>query len=129
MTLAVETSFGMRFNQRRQQLGLSCAQLGQRTGLSLRTIQRVLSGKEADPGFATVTLLAKALGVALRLDEEDINTLRLRQATEKADRLVALVQGTSALEEQGLSATTLQDLRQRTVRDLLAGSNRKLWSD
>jgi transcriptional regulator with XRE-family HTH domain len=119
-----------RLNQRRQDLGMSCAALAKATGFSLRTVQRVLSGEETDPGFQTVTALAEALGVSLRLQTEtDVNTLRRRQAERKAERLVALVKGTSALEAQAVDDETELALRERTVRDLLSGSNRKLWAD
>src|SRR5258705_12216991 len=106
-----------RLNQRRQDLGMSCAALAKVTGLSLRTVQRVLSGEETDPGFQTVTALSEALGVSLRLHTEtDLNTLRRRQAERKAERLVALVKGTSALEAQAVEGATGRALRARTDR-------------
>jgi transcriptional regulator with XRE-family HTH domain len=118
-----------RLNKRRKRLGLSCAALAARTGLSLRTVQRVLSGKEADPGFATIVSLAQALGVEMRFDEEDANVVRHRQAERKAALLVALVQGNSALESQGLPAAGVRGLRQRTVHELFSGPARKLWEE
>jgi transcriptional regulator with XRE-family HTH domain len=117
------------FDQRRKRMGLSCAALAKRTGLSLRTVQRVLSGSEPDPGFSTVAKLARELGVALRFDEDDVHALRRKQAEKKAGQIIALVQGTSALESQALSSEALRDLRERTINELLAGSNRKLWGD
>jgi transcriptional regulator with XRE-family HTH domain len=118
-----------RLNERRERLGLSCAALATKTGLSLRTVQRILGGKESDPGFATIASLADALGVKLRFDEEDIEAIRQRQAERKAKQLVALVQGNSAMESQGLPRAAIRDLRKRTVHELLAGSSRKLWAE
>ena len=118
-----------RFDRRRQDLGLSCAALAHRTGLSLRTVQRVLSGNEKDPGFSTVASLANALGVSMRFDEDDLHEVRRKQAERKAERIVALVQGTSALEAQALSQQSMRDLKERTVHELLAGSSRKLWAE
>jgi len=117
------------FDARRKRLGLSCSALAGRTGLSLRTVQRVLSGKEMDPGFSTVAALAGELGVAVRFEEDDVHALRRQQAEKKADRILAMVQGTSALESQAVSQETMRDLRERTINELLAGSNRKLWAD
>jgi transcriptional regulator with XRE-family HTH domain len=129
MAATIETIF-KRLNERRQDLGMSCAALAKATGLSLRTVQRVLSGEEKDPGFRTVSALAEALGASLRLQAEaDLNTLRRDQAERKAERIVALVKGTSALEGQAVDGETEKALRERTVRDLLAGSNRKLWAE
>lgn len=119
-----------RLNQRREDLGMSCAVLAQVTGLSLRTVQRVLSGDEHDPGIRTVTALAQAMGISLELrDEVDLNTFRLRRAQRKADQLVGMVRATSALEAQAVHGDAAKALHDRTVRDLLAGSNRKLWAD
>ena len=129
MTVTVQT-LSQRLNERREDLGMSCAVLSRLTGLSLRTVQRVLSGTEIDPGFATVAAIAKALGASLRLDEEqDINAVRLRQAERKAERLVSLVRGTSALEAQPVDKETAKSFRDRTVKELLSGSNRKLWAE
>jgi hypothetical protein len=69
------------------------------------------------------------MGVQLRVDEEDARAVRLRQAELKADRLVTLVQGNSALEGQGLPRAAIEDLRERTIHELLAGPNRKLWAE
>ena len=123
-------AISQQLNERRRDLGMSCASLSNRTGLSLRTVQRVLSGGEEDPGFATVMAIADALGVSVRLDEDqDINAVRLRQAEQKAERLVSLVRGTSALEAQPVDPQTAKTLRDRTVKELLSGSSRKLWAE
>ena len=129
MTATVRT-ISERLNERREDLGMSCSVLASATGLNLRTVQRVLSGKEQDPGVGTVAKLAEALGVSVHLhDDADLNTIRRKQAERKADFLVALVKGTSALEAQAVNGEAARTLRERTVRDLLSGSNRKLWAD
>src|SRR5258708_3020487 len=122
-------SISERLNRRRLSLGMSCAIVARRSGLSLRTVQRVLSGKEPDVGLATTLAIARVLGVAFEVsDEEEANDFRRRQAEQQAQKVIGLVQGTSALEAQALAAEELNSLRQHTVRDLLAGSNRKLWA-
>jgi transcriptional regulator with XRE-family HTH domain len=119
-----------RLNERREKLGLSCAVLAKRAGISLRSVQRILSGEETNPGFATVTSLARELGVGVRFEDEvDVRTIRRQQAERKAARILALVQGTSALEAQGLDRETLRDLREKTIHELLAGSPRRLWAE
>jgi transcriptional regulator with XRE-family HTH domain len=118
------------FDRRRLELGFSCAALATRTGLSLRTVQRVLGGEESDPAFSTVVALGNALGIAVRFDDKaDVRKLRRRQAERKASHVLALVQGTSALEAQGLSPKAMRDVHERTVNELLAGSNKRLWAD
>lgn len=117
-------------NQRRQKLGISCAVLAKRAGISLRSVQRILSGEETNPGLATLTALARELGVGVCLDDQaDVYTLRRRQAERKAQRILAIVQGSSALEAQGLPRKSLREMRDKTIHELLAGSPRKLWAD
>ena len=119
-----------RLNERRERLGISCSVLARRTGISLRSVQRILSGEETNPGFTTVASLAHVLGVGVRFnDEVDVRTIRRRQAERKAERILAIVQGSSALEAQALSRETIRDLREKTIHELLAGSDRKLWAD
>jgi transcriptional regulator with XRE-family HTH domain len=119
-----------RLNERREKLGISHAVLAKRVGVSLRSVQRILSGQERNPGFATLASIARELGIGIRFDDEvDARTIRRRQAERKARRLVAITQGSSALEAQGLAAQTLRDLREETTNQLLAGSNRKLWAE
>jgi predicted transcriptional regulator len=119
-----------RLNQRRERLGISCSVLAKRVGISLRSVQRILSGEEINPGFSTVASLARELGVGVHFDDEvDIRTIRRRQAEKKAERILAIVQGSSALEDQAVSRETLRDLREKTIHELLAGPDRKLWAD
>jgi transcriptional regulator with XRE-family HTH domain len=123
-------SISIRLNERRERLGISCAVLARRVGVSLRSVQRILSGEEDNPGFATMAALARELGVGIGLEEEvDARTIRRRQAERKAERILAIVQGTSGLEAQGMEEETRRDLREQTINELLAGSNRKLWAD
>jgi hypothetical protein len=93
-------------------------------------VQRILSGEEMNPGFSTVASLARELGVGVHFEDDvDIRTIRRRQAEKKAERILAIVQGNSALEAQSMSRETMRDLREQTIHELLAGSDRKLWAD
>lgn len=116
-------------DQRRIALGISRSELARQAGLGLRTVQRVLSGEDASPAFATIVAIASVLGATLRVDGEDPNSLRLRQAQRKSDQLAAMLQGTSGLEAQAVDDESLQAIKQQMVRSLLAGSSRKLWDD
>ncbi|HTV47657.1 MAG TPA: hypothetical protein VMG59_04365 [Phycisphaerae bacterium] len=112
---------------RRRILGMSCSAVAKRTALSLRTVQRVLSGREKDPGFQTIATITNCLGMSIDFKATDSNDLRRRQAEHKANQLVSIVQGSSALEAQGVSDDTIRRLKEKTVHELLAGSSRKLW--
>ncbi len=116
--------------ERRKQLGLSCAAVAHRAGLGLRTVQRALSADAIVPEFSTLNAIAQAMGasVEVELKGPDVEQLKEQQAQRKARQLVSLMQGTSALEAQGISKRDLARVTKQTARKLLAGSTRKLWA-
>jgi len=123
-------------DERRESLRLSKTQLARRAGLSLPTVNRVLSGSEQNPRIKTLAALAAAVGVEIRLgavtriDElSTIEAFREAQARTKARRLVRLLQGSMALEASALDRQSLLQLENKNVRTLLQGPPRRLWSD
>jgi hypothetical protein len=83
------------------------------------------------PEFSTLAAIAQAMGasVRLKLEGDDVERFKEQQAQRKARQLVALTQGTSALEAQGVSKGDLARMIKQTARKLLTGSTRKLWAD
>jgi transcriptional regulator with XRE-family HTH domain len=116
-------------NARRLRLGMSMSVLSVRSGVSLPTAQRILTGKLEHASFRNVSAIAAALGLTAKflaaMSEEE---LREEQAEKKARRLVGMVQGTSGLESQAVSNEEFEAMVRRTVHELLSGSNRKLWA-
>lgn len=114
---------------RRRELGLSQSVLAERSGVSLPTVQRILGGQSPAASFETTAAIAQAMGMQLDavpiLPAEEILE---EQARKKAERLVGLVQGTSALEAQAVSARQIGQMTKKTVQELLAGSRRRLWA-
>lgn len=116
--------------KRRQELGLSCELLAQRSGVSRATVQRILSGKSSSVSHASVLSVVRALGLELRLDSQaSPQELKEEQARKRAKRLVALVQGTSGLEGQAVDRAAYREMVDRTVAELLSGSQRRLCSE
>ena len=113
----------------RKELGMTYQVLAERSGLGMRTVQRVLADGDASASFNTILKIAHALGASIRLDAADSNDVRRTQAERKANQLVALVQGTSALEAQAVNDSSKRALKRRTVSELLSGSSRRLWSE
>ena len=122
-------SIQIQLEHRRRQLGMSCAAVAARAGLSLRTVQRALT-EGAAVELETLIQIAQALGASLRIELEgpDVDIVRRRQAEQKAAGLVSLTQGTSALEAQGIAQDELRRMKERATTQLLAGSARKLWA-
>jgi transcriptional regulator with XRE-family HTH domain len=115
---------------RRKKLGMTHAVLAAKSGVSTRTVVRVLSGQHPCVSLQSVVAICRTLGLNVSMQERvGIDELLERQAKEKATRIVRMVQGTSALEGQAVSREERERMRRRTVRELLAGSRRNLWSD
>lgn len=94
------------------------------------TVVRILGGDSPHSSYENVAAIAAALGFSVELEENlGVNEVRERQARQKAQRLVGMVQGTSGLEGQALSGSEVADLTQQTFYELLSGSGRDLWSD
>jgi transcriptional regulator with XRE-family HTH domain len=115
---------------RRRELGISQAALADRCGVSLPTVHRILSGNGSTASLENVLAIAQFLGMDLeavpRLDAE---TILEQQARRKAEKLVRMVQATSALEAQGVSARHIGQMTNKTVQELLEGSRRRLWAE
>jgi transcriptional regulator with XRE-family HTH domain len=119
-----------RLGDRRRELGISYELLSKRSGVSRPTVQRILSGHHAAAGFANVVAIAEALGLVLGFESAmDVRDVKREQAERKAKRLVALVQGTSGLEGQAVDEKVVESMIEQTTHELLAGSERRLWSE
>ncbi|HEY5313431.1 MAG TPA: helix-turn-helix domain-containing protein [Pirellulales bacterium] len=118
-----------RLDTRRRELGMTIDTLAKKASVSTATAKRVLRGDCNSVSFGAVTSLADALGVSFGLEETPVEEMIERQATLKARRLASMVQGTSALEDQGLDADDFNELVRRSKRRVLAGSHRRLWEE
>ncbi len=118
-----------KLESRRKELGLSQSALAERSGVSLPTVQRILSGHSPAASFENTVAIAQAVGMLLDavpiLPAQEILE---QQALKKAERLVRMVQGTSGLEAQAVSGRHLGQMIKKTVQELLAGSRRRLWA-
>ena len=116
------------FETRRQALGMSIEALAKRSGVSRTTVHRTLNG-----GVATLphlVAIAKAMGLELGIRSTvEPEKFKQQAARRKAERLVGMVQGTMGLEAQAVRATCVKQMVEQTVRELLVGSKRKLWSE
>lgn len=108
-------------------LGMSQTELARRANVGLASVQRVMAGKPAS--LNTIVAMAKAVGLELKFKpQRSVTELRYEQAKRKAQELLELTQGNAALEAQGVDKETLDELRQRTIKKLLAGPDRRLWA-
>jgi transcriptional regulator with XRE-family HTH domain len=115
---------------RRRELGVSQSVLAERCGVSLPTVQRILAGNDSAASLKNVLAIAHALGMELKaVPSIKAEELLQQQARKKAEQLVGMVQGTSALESQGLSREQIGRMIRKTAQELLDGSRRRLWAE
>lgn len=117
-------------NLQKEYTGMHFAVLSQKTGISEVTIKRILSGRHPSAHFDHVLSIAAALGVTIEAKiTEDAETLRRRQAEQKAKHLMKLVRGNNALEGQSLSRVAYKRMVDKTALQLLSGPKKRLWSE
>jgi transcriptional regulator with XRE-family HTH domain len=112
---------------RRRQLRMSYSVLAKRSRVSMPTVVRLLSGPNPQSSFGNVLAIAAALGITFRFEAVPLEEFLERQAKQKAEKLVGMVQGTLALEEQAVDVKTIARMKRKTVLELLAGSAQRLW--
>lgn len=117
-----------RLDRQRRDLRMSCKALAARSGLTLRTVQRVLSGRCGDVRFGSVLAIARALGADLHLATRSTDKVRYAQAKMKARKLAGVAQGSAALEGMAVRGATLRSVARRIEEKLLAGPPIRLWS-
>ena len=116
------------FAGRAAKLGMSLKDIADRSGVSYRTVVRVVKDANAGASFEVVSRIATVLGLELIAAAPlDAQSMREQQAEKKANELVAMVQGNSALEDQAVDEQTLRRMREKAKQQLLA-SKRKLWA-
>lgn len=107
---------------------MSYGVLAARSGITEPTVKRILGGKVEGEAFAEVVAIAHALGLQFGEAESDPDDFCRQQARRKAEYIARLVQGTCALENQAVDAAAYNELIERSCRELMAGSRRRLWA-
>ena len=115
---------------RRRELGMSRAVVARLAGVSERTVQRLLSGEAENVRVGTLAAIGEVVGATIRLSPTcGTRVIRRRQAKRKARRLVALAQGSAALEGQAVPSKELEKLIQKVADRLAVGNGIRLWSE
>ena len=124
-------SYSKMVNQLKSQkkyLGMTYETISERSGVSVASVKRIVSGQLSSAQFEHVLSVAETLGVHFKPEMENAEIMKREQAREKAEELVALTRGNSALEGQSISDSAFQRMIEKTVNDLLAGPHKALWS-
>ena len=112
---------------RKEQLGITVENLARLSGVGVRTINRLL--KNEDVKLSTIEHVTNFLGLDFAGNEQlSLNQLKKQRAHEKALFLASIVQGTSALEMQGLEDDNLNTIIASYEKEFLSGSYQDtLW--
>ena len=113
--------------KRKQQLNITIENLAKLSGVSVRTMNRVL--KNEDVKLSTIEQVTNFLGLDFAGNEQvPLELLKERRAHEKALFLASIVQGTSALEMQGLDDDGINSIIATYEKEFLIGSYQDtLW--
>jgi len=113
--------------RRKEQIGITVENLAKLSGVSVRTINRLL--KNEDVKLSTIECVTNLLGLDFAGNEQvSLSALKRQRAHEKALFLASIVQGTSALEMQGLEDENLKSIITSYEKEFLHGSYQDtLW--
>jgi transcriptional regulator with XRE-family HTH domain len=112
---------------RKEQLGITVENLAKLSGVGVRTINRLL--KNEDVKLSTIEQVTNFLGLDFAGNEQvPLTVLKRQRAHDKALFLASIVQGTSALEMQGLEDENLNAIITSLEQEFLNGSYQNtLW--
>ncbi len=116
-------------NRRRKELRMSLEVVVKKTHLPRATVCRLLRGDLRAANLSRVAKLAKVLGVVLEFTPVPVPDFVRSQAEQKARELVSMVQGTMALESQGLEKDVLDQMVRDSTERLLSRPRKELWVD
>lgn len=105
---------------RKEELGITVENLAKLSGVGVRTINRLL--KNEDVKLSTIEHVTNFLGLDFAGNEQvPLSVLKQQRAHEKALFLASIVQGTSALEMQGLENDSLNEIITSYEKEFLSG--------
>ena len=112
---------------RKEQLGITIENLAKLSGVGVRTINRLL--KNEDVKLSTIEAVTNLLGLDFAGNEQiSLKDLEKQRAKEKALYLASIVQGTSALEMQGLEDDGIKKIVSMYENEFLHGNYKDtLW--
>ena len=112
---------------RKKELNITVENLAKLSGVGVRTINRLL--KNEDVKLSTIESVTNLLGLDFAGNEVvSFEELKKQRAREKALFLASIVQGTSALEMQGLEEDSLKNIIANYEEAFLEGEYKNtLW--
>jgi transcriptional regulator with XRE-family HTH domain len=102
--------------------------VAERARLSRATVCRILKKKQASSSLENVLAIANVLGAELELRLQEPAKVVEQEIQAKARRIVRMVQGTMALEAQGITdPSDLEQLVEVAATEIRAKPRKYLW--
>ncbi|HWG43618.1 MAG TPA: helix-turn-helix transcriptional regulator [Gemmataceae bacterium] len=115
-------------DKQRRALKMSLPVLAERAKLSRATVCRILKEKRTSSSLESVLAIANVLGGEVELHMEDPEKLVERQIQKRAKKIVRMVQGTMALEGQGITDPDhIDQLVEMAAKEIRAKPRKQLW--
>ena len=116
-----------KIKKRKQKLNITIENLAKISGIGIRTLNRFFAGD--DVKLSTVEKITLVLGLDFAGEEiTSLKELQQHRAKEKAIFMASLVQGTSALERQGIGKDILDSMVDKFEQEFLNGQYKdRLW--
>jgi len=114
--------------KQRQELRMTLPVVAERAGLSRATVCRILQKKQASSSLENVLAIARVLGAELDLKLQEPAKVVEEEIQARARRIVRMVQGTMALEAQGITDQAhLDQLVEVAATEIRARPRKQLW--
>lgn len=115
-------------DKQRRALRMTLDVLAERANLSRATVCRILTEKRTSSSLQNVLAIASVLGAEFEIRLQEPEELVEQQVQKRAREIVRMVQGTMALEAQGITdASHLDQLVEIAAREIRAKPRKQLW--
>ena len=102
--------------------------LAQRAKLSRATVCRILKEKRLTASLENVLAIARVLGAEIAVHLQTPEDVIEQEVQKRAKKIVQMVQGTMALEAQGITdPILLKQLVETAAREIRAKPRKQLW--
>ena len=126
------STVGVQIRQLREALGMTQAQLAERSSMSQSVIAEIESGKRKDLCLSTIQRIAAGLQCNTTFElnlKKDIEKILDERSTELAKKLVSVTTSSSIIELQKPSDECIKREIQKCKKELLKNKRSFLWQN
>jgi transcriptional regulator with XRE-family HTH domain len=115
-------------DKQRRALKMPLPVLAQLAGVSRATVCRILKERKTSSSLESVFAIARVLGAEVEVRIQDPEKLIEEEVQKRAKKIVRMVQGTMALESQGITDPGhLDRLVETAAKEIRAKPRKQLW--